>query len=69
MKKFIILIFLLPLTSFANNLKENTVVATYQELCAKEHDPVKRQNYCVLFEKNGQIQPNFHTFRKDTAVV
>ncbi|STX27605.1 Uncharacterised protein [Legionella beliardensis] len=69
MKKFIILMCLFPLASFATTTKENTTLAAYQELCAKEHDPIKRQNYCVLFEKNGQVHPASNIFRKDTAIV
>ncbi|MGQ3888311.1 hypothetical protein ACQUW5_04665 [Legionella sp. CNM-1927-20] len=69
MKKFIILMCLSPLASFANPATGNTVIATYQELCAKEHDPIKRQNYCVLFEKNGQAHPASNIFKKDTAIV
>ncbi|STX52798.1 Uncharacterised protein [Legionella busanensis] len=69
MKKFIILIFLSPLASFAAPATGNTAMATYQELCAKEHDPIKRQNYCVLFEKSGRAHPAFNIFRKDTAIV
>ncbi len=58
-----------PLASFATSPTGNTALATYQELCAKEHDPIKRQNYCVLFEKSGQAHPAFNVFKKDTAIV
>lgn len=71
MKKFFLLSCLIPFVSFASPNHEEHITLAYQELCAKEHDPVKRQNYCNLFEKNGQLTPalNNNIFRKDIAVV
>jgi len=70
MKKIIFLMWLLPLASFATTIYTQTATSSaYQELCAKERDPIKRQHYCLLFERNGQASPAFTVFRKETAFV
>lgn len=67
MKKMILLGCLLSFASFASS--ENEHKAVYQELCAKEQDPLKRQHYCHLFEKGSLTQAQPSIFRRDTAVV
>ncbi|MFC3909755.1 hypothetical protein ACFORL_11805 [Legionella dresdenensis] len=69
MKKIILLCFIFPAISFAATTKENNKVTVYQELCAKEQDPVKRQNYCYMMENNTQAHTLFNVFRKDVAIV
>lgn len=69
MKKFILLSCLIPCVSFATNVTDSNRVAVYQELCAKEQDPVKRKNYCYMLERDGKAQTMFNVFRKDIAVV
>ncbi|MDP1603614.1 MAG: hypothetical protein Q8M03_10155 [Legionella sp.] len=69
MKKIILLSLLMPLIAVAGNTKENNVIAVYQELCAKEHDPVKRQNYCYMLERNGHSETLSSIFREDIAIV
>jgi len=69
MKLIIALLGLLPLSSlsFAANGEEN--IAVYQELCAKEQDPIKRQNYCFLLENNDHPRASGNLFRVDRAIV
>lgn len=55
------------ITHAAVAVENNEVIALYQELCAKEHDPVKRQNYCYMMENSARVQGN--VFRLDRAVV
>lgn len=69
MKTLILLGCLIPFVSFAATTKDDTLIVAYQQLCAKEQDPVKRHNYCQLLEKNGQMNPSFNVFRKDTAIA
>jgi hypothetical protein len=70
MKKIILLSLLMPLVAVAAaGNKENNVTAVYQELCAKEQDPVKRQNYCYMLERNGHSESLSSVFREDIAIV
>lgn len=74
MKKMIVLACLFSFSSIAatssiTSGKNEEVIAVYQELCAKEHDPVKRHNYCNLFENSGRSQTKSNVFRQDIAVV
>jgi len=69
MKKSILLACFIPLVSFAAHGQQHTSVAIYQELCAKEHDPVKRQNYCYMLEHSTQTGTMINAFRKDIATV
>ncbi len=69
MKLFVLLLCLLPCVNFAaQNLSKNAV-ATYQQLCAKEIDPVKRHHYCSVLENNTHLQFIPSALRKDTALV
>lgn len=69
MKKSLLLGCLIPLLSFSAYGQQNTNVAVYQQLCAKEHDPVKRQNYCYMLERSAQTNIMVNVFRKDIAIV
>lgn len=72
MKRIILLacfVSLTSLTTFASGTKDKEVIAAYQELCAKEHDPVKRENYCYMLENSSRSHTNANVFRQDTAVV
>jgi hypothetical protein len=69
MKKLILLSCLLSFSSFAAGGKSNEVIAAYQELCAKEQDPVKRHNYCYMLENSGRSHTKSNIFRQDIAVV
>ena len=68
MKKTILLCLLIPISAFAGGVQENNVVAVYQELCAKERDPVKRENYCYMLERNGHSETLSSVFREDIAI-
>lgn len=68
MKKYILLFCLIPVVSFATTGKQ-TEFAAYQELCAKEQDPVKRRNYCHLLERGQESRNNQTIFRRDTAIA
>ncbi|KTD17550.1 hypothetical protein [Legionella jordanis] len=70
MKKLAIIIgFLFPLMSFASNVDSDRTLATVQELCAKERDPVKRQNYCHILDRQSQSQTTLADFPKNTVIV
>jgi hypothetical protein len=66
MKKIAILICcLFPFISFAKSTQhDHATVAAYQELCAKEKDPVKRNKYCYLLHHS--ILDNF---KKETEIA
>lgn len=66
MRKLAFISLFLPLISFAG-AQPISVMLDYQELCLKEHDPVKRQNYCHLMQTNQNKQLN--VFQKETALV
>lgn len=69
MKKIIILLAcFVSFSSYASVAKEE-VIAAYQELCAKEHDPVKRENYCYMLENSHRSHTSANVFRQDIAVV
>ncbi len=55
MKKTVIILLLtaLPLLSFAANVEERVALEYFQEHCAKEKDPVKRQNYCHMLDSRN----------------
>ena len=69
MKKLAIVIgCLLPVLSFAGNLYSSNTIETYEEQCAKEKDPVKRQSSCHMLDQHSESQalPDFH---KETVTV
>lgn len=71
MKKCILLALFISAPVFAGSMaipdEEN--VAMYQELCAKERDPLKRHNYCYLIEHSSHPHTNANVFRLDRAIV
>jgi|GEM_PF-4571000 len=69
MKKIILICSLFPALTFASTPQEIATADVYQELCAKEQDPVKRQNYCYMIENNGQARNLLSVFRKDVALA
>lgn len=69
MKKFVFLICLLPIISFASSsVQHHNAAAAYQELCAKEQDPVKRQNYCHMLHQSNHHQNTFTSLRHNILV-
>ncbi len=55
MKKIALVIgCLVPLLSFATNVSNNRAVDSFQEQCAKEKDPVKRQNSCHILDRHSE---------------
>lgn len=70
MKKLALIIScLVPVLSFATNVSISQRVAIFQERCAKEKDPVKRQNSCLMLDKHNGSQTNIADFHKETATV
>jgi len=69
MKKLALALCLLPMFSYAATTQDNQLVSTYQDLCAKEQDPVKRQNYCHLLAQPSQKEMIAEQFRQDIAIV
>ncbi|WED42483.1 hypothetical protein [Legionella cardiaca] len=70
MKKLAILIgCLMPLLSFAANVESDKSLDTFQELCAKEKDPLKRQNYCHIVDQRSNSHATFSEINPDTVIV
>lgn len=69
MKFILFLICLLPFSSLTFASNDTAMVAVYQELCAKEPDPLKRQNYCFLLENRGRSHASSNRFRQDRATA
>lgn len=65
MKKLALILCLLPVFSYAAT---NSTERTYQDLCAKEQDPVKRQNYCHVYEDPAIKTSIAQQLRVDTAI-
>ncbi|ASQ45061.1 nucleoside triphosphate pyrophosphohydrolase family protein [Legionella clemsonensis] len=70
MKKIAIVIgCLIPLLSFATTVESDKALDTFQELCAKEKDPLKRQNYCHILDQKNHSQAILSDIRPDTVIV
>lgn len=70
MKKLALVIgCLVPLFSFAGSSDNQVALDNFQELCAKEQDPVKRQSYCHILDRHSQSQANIGSFTKETVIV
>ncbi len=70
MKKLIIMIgCLLPFLSFAATAENTSAVESFQELCAKEKDPIKRQNYCHILDQHSQAAITISGFPRETVTV
>ncbi|WP_028388350.1 hypothetical protein [Legionella fairfieldensis] len=70
MKKLALVIgCVIPFLSFAGNLNSINTADTFQELCAKEKDPVKRQHYCHMLDRHSESQSHLADFHKDTVTV
>ncbi len=70
MKKLIIIAgCLVPLLSFAFTTEKYEGLNTFQELCAKERDPLKRQNYCHMLDQYSQALISINEVQKETATV
>ena len=70
MKKLAVVIgCLIPLLSFAGNAESDKALVTFQELCAKEKDPLKRQNYCHMVDSQSRSQANIGIQNKETVIV
>ena len=68
MKLWVLVLCFLPISLFASTSSRD-LVQVYQELCAKEPDPLKRQNYCRLLESKADARVEGSIFRQDRAVV
>lgn len=69
MKFFVFFACLLSCSSLSFAATDEKVLALYQELCAKEPDPVKRHNYCYLLENSDRSHSRSNVFRQDTAIA
>lgn len=70
MKKLALIIgCLIPVLSFATNVSSNKTMDAFQEQCAKEKDPVKRQNSCHMLDRRSSSQANIPDFHKEIATV
>ncbi|KTC87366.1 MULTISPECIES: hypothetical protein [Legionella] len=70
MKKIALVIgFLIPVLSFASNIPSNQATDNFLEQCAKEKDPVKRQNSCHMLDHHSTSQINIPEFHKEIVTV
>lgn len=70
MKKLAIIIScLVPVLSFAGNVYSTNTMDSFQEQCAKEKDPVKRQNSCHMLDQHSESEVNIPDFHKETVTV
>jgi hypothetical protein len=70
MKKLVLVIFcLVPILSFASDLSTAQAIDSFQELCAKENDPVKRANYCQVLDEYSSSQIDIAERYQGVAVV
>lgn len=69
MKIIAITLCLLPVFAFATGLKDMALQNNYEELCAKEQDPVKRLNYCHALEQLDHHAAIAEPFRRDIAIA
>ena len=71
MKKCILLALLISVPAFASSavIPDEKTIVMYQELCAKERDPVKRHNYCYMIENSNNSRTKTNVFRLDRAFV
>lgn len=71
MKKLAIIISLLvPVLSYAGNVSYSTNnIDVFLEQCAKEKDPVKRQNSCHMLDQHSESQATIPDFHKETVTV
>lgn len=70
MKKLTLIIAcLVPVLSFAGNAYSSSSLDVYQEQCAKEKDPVKRENYCNMLDKYSRSQSYIPDSNKETITV
>lgn len=59
----------ISLSGFTASIQNQKTVADFQELCAKEKDPLKRQNYCSLLDRSSRIQENSKLSYTETKIV
>ncbi len=70
MKKLAIVIgCLIPVLSFAGPVYNYNPIEIYQEQCAKEKDPVKRQNSCHMLDRHTDPQSSIPDFHQETITV
>lgn len=69
MRKIFILLCLLPVLSFAGERSFSSDLSAYQELCAKEQDPIKRHQYCQVLNQSDLIHPRLQNIRQDIALA
>lgn len=60
---------LIPFFSFAGSVDSDRALDTFLERCAKEKDPVKRQNYCHMLDQHSQSDANLIDNLQETVVV
>jgi len=54
--------------AFATNVNELQHLSLYQELCAKEQDPIKRHQYCQILNQLDLSNPRYEMIRQDIAL-
>lgn len=60
---------LLPLLSTAGTVSSELSIDAFQEQCAKEKDPVKRQNSCHMLDQHSDSQTTIPDFHLETVTV
>lgn len=70
MKTIAILITVIfPLISFAGSIASQASIDAFQEQCAKEQDPVKRQNACHILDKHAEPILSIPEYHQETVTV
>lgn len=68
MRKILVLCCFLPVFSWAGHFSDARSLSVYQELCAKEQDPIKRHQYCQVLNQSDLSHSSFQILRQDIAL-
>lgn len=68
MRKILILCCFLPIMASAHQYNDARSLSVYQELCAKEQDPIKRHQYCQVLNQSDLSNSQFQVLRQDIAI-
>ncbi|MBA2709912.1 MAG: hypothetical protein H0U57_04895 [Tatlockia sp.] len=60
---------LIPFLATADNVYNTNPLDVYQEQCAKEKDPLKRQNSCHLLDEQNKPHAANSNFIQETITV
>lgn len=61
--------FMLPVVSFAGTVTSQASIDLFQEQCAKDKDPVKRQNACHILEQHADPVLSIPEYHQEIVTV